>query len=484
MARITYVTAVTAYIDAGRADGVADSALVAVRRGGREIARLRVQYLSEHRAACAILDSAPPPAVGDTVYFAVATPVAAGAVPAPPAALHAAPLRRHRPFVRGMVAIDLFTARAAGGGGSFTEPGLELQLTPAGETPVQLLLDGRLRRPGTAGTETRVYQAAVAWASPLGARVSVGRQFVDGVPPAGPVDGVQAVVARPAWRAGVFAGTQPLGAEYRVSGEITTLGGFVSRGGRAGEAGSWSTTVGVNGSYDHWRTNREYLYLEGRYVTPRVSGFVAQEIDYYRPWKRVGGEHAFSLTSTFAAAQVEVLSGVSVNAGVDSRRNVRLFNDVVSAESTFDAAFRRGGWVGLDARVAGHAYFDLSARATGGGPEGRTVAYTAMANVERLGPAGTFTRMRATRYLGPGRSGWLGAVGGGVAPGDRWRLGADAGARVEQVAIFSGNQISRWVDVSLDVTLGRTWYATLTATRQRGGGASDDQLFAILAWRF
>ena len=72
-----------------------------------------------------------------------------------------------------------------------------------------------------------------------------------------------------------------------------------------------------------------------------------QEVDYYRAWKQAIGEPAWSPTGTFATARYEVTRAVSLNAGYDSRRNVRLYRDAVTPETAFDDAFRQGVWGGL-----------------------------------------------------------------------------------------------------------------------------------------
>ena len=67
IAHITYLTSVSAYLDAGRLDGLRDSAQVTVVRHGTAIGILQVQYLASHSSSCAILAlTATPLAVGDS----------------------------------------------------------------------------------------------------------------------------------------------------------------------------------------------------------------------------------------------------------------------------------------------------------------------------------------------------------------------------------------------------------------------------------
>jgi len=68
-ARVTYVTTSSAYIDAGRQDGLEEGDLVQIMRGGEPIAVLKVSYLASNKASCTILESSSTPVVGDAVAF-------------------------------------------------------------------------------------------------------------------------------------------------------------------------------------------------------------------------------------------------------------------------------------------------------------------------------------------------------------------------------------------------------------------------------
>ena len=488
VAAVTYLTVSTAYINAGRDDGLTDSMRLDVFRKGRRVGAIRVQFLASHQASCDIVDTVQALAVGDSARYVPASPPRTAAAAAPAGWR---PASRALPVLTGTVGLEYFSV--SGSGVHLSQPGLDLRFYagPAG-APWTGVVDLRERRattaaPGTptaVASESRVYQAVVRW-QPSGSpvRVGLGRQFVEGVSAVGLIDGLQITRETPAWAAGAFFGTQPGLSDLEFSSEIRMLGVFVRRQGRPAGGGAWSLTAGASGSYQIWHTNREFLYFEARYFGPKLSGFLSQEVDYYRPWKRVGGESAFSPTATFGQMRYEVSQAWSVEGGVDERRNVRLFEDVVSPESTFDAAFRRGAWVGTTLRPDPHVWVDLDARASDGGAIGRTASYTASVAVLRLGALGAGIRTRGTYYLSPGRTGRLEAVNLGISPADRWRLGVDAGLRNENVAILAAPQVTRWVGASLDVSLARSWFATVSATRQRGGGQDSDQLFALFSYR-
>ena len=487
-ARITYLTITTAYVNAGRDDGLRDSTRLDVIRSGKRVGTIRISFLASHQAAGDIVDTVSALVVGDSARY---LPVAA-----PPTRVATGPGRTYSrsrgSSLYGTVGVEYFSV--TGDGVRLSQPGLDVRAFggPAG-SPLSIGLDLRERRVTTAAEgsptavadESRVYQAVARWQTPGSpVRVGIGRQFVDGMPAVGLIDGLQIERAGPEWSTGAFAGTQPGLADLEVSGDIRELGAYVRRQGRPAAGGFWSVTAGASGSYQGWRTNREFFYFEARYFGPRLSGFLSQEVDYYRPWKRIAGQSAFSPTATFGDVRYQVSRAWSLEGGVDERRNVVLFQDAVSPESTFDAAFRRGAWLGTTIRPGPHLLVDLDARASDGGSIGRTDSYTGALALERLGALGGAFRFRGTRYLSPGRTGWLGAVNVGIAPADRWRLAVDAGQRQESVTILPGTQVTRWAGVDFDLSLAREWFGTVSFTRQRGALQDTDQLFLLFTYRF
>jgi hypothetical protein len=298
----------------------------------------------------------------------------------------------------------------------------------------------------------------------------------------GLVDGVSAVLDRPTWSGGVFVGSEPDSLSLGFSHAITQLGSYVQRHSRIGSAARWGLTAGLSGSYLAGGTNREFLYLQGDYATRRLSVYAAQEVDYYRRWRRVGGEHAISPTSTFANFQFHLTEAISVTAGVDNRRSVRLYRDVVNPETTFDDAFRRGGWASLTAR-GGRFQATVDTRMSGGGAFGSTAATTVSLGADRLRPYGLSLRSRSTRYTSVGRRGWLQALTVGVEPGGRGSLQVTGGWRSERdgAAITSAVQ---WVSADVDVSVTRSLLLIVSAYREHGGTDAHELLYAGLSSRF
>jgi hypothetical protein len=244
-------------------------------------------------------------------------------------------------------------------------------------------------------------------------------------------------------------------------------------------------TFGAAGSYQAAHANREFAFAQGSYFSRRFSTFITQEVDYYRPWKLLPGMKPISLTSTFAFSQYHVTQDLTLNAGFDNRRNVRLYRDVVNPETAFDDTYRQGAWAGMWLQLARRFRLGLDARFSGGGPAGGANSYTLSFSADRLTRMAMGLRTRTTYYTAPHLSGVLQSAALGFAPGDRLRLELNGGLRAEQDAqVGPGTVAVTWVGTDADVTLARAWYVMVSATRQRGGVDGYDQIFAGLSFRF
>jgi hypothetical protein len=311
--------------------------------------------------------------------------------------------------------------------------------------------------------------------------VTAGRQFAPGIAAVGLVDGVSVQVDRRRWSGGAFAGAEPEPLHLGFSSAVTTLGAYVERHSLVGARTRWSLSAGASGSYRHSGTNREFLYLRGDYRTKRLAINLAQEVDYYRPWRRVGGEKAISPTSSYANVRFQVTQGVHLTTGLDHRRSVRLYDDVVNPVTVFDDTFRRGIWAGVAARFARHFQVSLDGRTNHDSSRGTANTFTLVFGVDRVSPLGVSVRTRSTRYTTPVRQGWLNSVSLGVEPFGRGSLQLSSGWRSEQGAAPTS---LRWLSADMDVSVLRSLFVIVSAYQERGGMASHDLLFGGARVRF
>jgi hypothetical protein len=188
--------------------------------------------------------------------------------------------------------------------------------------------------------------------------------------------------------------------------------------------------------------------------------------------------------------QFRLADFLSLNGGVDNRRNVRLYRDYVSPETTFDDSFRQGVWGGLYLSAGPHFRAGADARRSSGGPAGNADSYTGSLGVDQLTSLGMAVRARSTHYASPQLNGWLHALSLGATPVGRLHLELNGGVRTEHGPLStalpadSGLTHIRWYGIDADIGLGRSWYLLVSGTRTRGGFESNDQLFTSLSLRF
>ena len=497
IAHITYLTGKTAYVDAGRLDGVREATRLDVIRGGTTVGVLKVAYVASHRASCDIVSTTSLLAVGDSVRFVAVVAPRDSTVAARTTGTASSSGRESSRRLRGRAGVAYFLMQQhAGAGGRVSEPALDFRLDgqPFDASAVNLAVDVRARRTytilsdGSAVTDdrNRVYQAALSMNAPgAPTRLTIGRQISGNLASVGLFDGLLAEMNRPDWSTGVFTGSQPEPLGLGFSSSVLELGGYAQRHSRPGAASQWAATFGVAGSYQAAHANREFAFAQGSYFSRRFSTFITQEVDYYRSWKLLPGMKPISLTSTFAFVQYHVTQDLTLDAGFDNRRNVRLYRDVVNPETAFDDTYRQGAWAGLWVQLARRFRLGLDGRSSSGGPAGDANSYTLSFSADGLTRLGMGLRTRTTYYTSPQLSGVLQSAALAFAPGDRLRLELNGGLRAEQDALAGPGTVAvTWVGADVDVTLARAWYVLISATRQRGGVDGYDQLYGGLSFRF
>jgi hypothetical protein len=493
---ITYLTSVTAYLGAGRDEGLLPGATLEVTRAGSVVGLLTVTDVSSHRAASAITRADQPLAVGDSATFgpAAATPAALAA--ATPATERRTGPRRPPP-IRGRVGLRYLYASGPNGVRTLSQPSLDLRLDGAdlGRTGVGVSVDLRARWTNSGGTGVvastdglaRLYQAAIFF-DPVGGpvRAVVGRQMSPTLATVAFLDGALIEARGRSWAVGVVGGTEPDPVTFGASGQVKDVGGYLQFRSAPGGARRWTATLGAMGSYTEGHSNREFAYLQGGYMAPRFSVFLAQEVDYYAPWKVEAGEpSALSPTSSYANLRWRVADPVTIAAGYDNRRNVRLFRDLVNPETVFDDAFRQGYWGSVTVTPARHLMLGVEGRSGAGGTAGRAEALSLNAGLNGLGRLAFGVRLRATRYTNPNTDGWLGTVALTMMPASRIALELNGGLRTENNPLFDPAQRQLyWLGGYADIALMRTLYFMVSVNHETGSLDATDQAYAGVSYRF
>lgn len=493
-AKVTYFTGTTLYLNAGGEEGLASGVVLTVMRGREVVATCTVGQVSTHKATCSIERSLLEPAVGDVATFVGESVPEVVAEAAKPRAARSRSGRR--PGIRGRVGVRyLFVHDRENEHSDYSQPALDLRIDGSriGGSAWGFDLDARARRTkrelAGGGSEsenrTRVYRAAVSRegsADPFS--FAVGRQFSPPVAAVSVFDGVSAEYARSRWAIGLISGSQPDPVDYGYSGEIRDHGVYVRFDNDPAARYRFAVSTGLIGSYQESEVNREFLYVQTRFYGPKLSFYATEEIDYNRDWKAEAGEDAVSVTSTYANVDLRATSWLSLRAGYDSRRNVRLYRDFINPEIEFDDSFREGMWVGLTTRFAGRLSLGLDARSNLGGSAGRSAAYTATFGASRLLRRFDL-RARSTRYENDLETGWLHSLTGGAYFGQRLHVQIGGGLRNERALSGTASaDDSVWLNADLDLALGRHWYWIVSADRTTGDVDSTDQYYSGISYRF
>jgi len=494
--RVSYLAGGSVYIESGALDGIAMGDTLEVLRGGEPLGRLIVRFVSSHRASCDTLGVAELPQVGDAVRFtpAAAAPdtlaSAASGVPLPAAAAAPGPKATrasaaHR--MRGRIGASWLRVESQGSG--YSQPALDVRVDAAAAA-ADLAVDIRSRRTIYTGTDLqegigRVYRMSLSFHDASASRrVTLGRQTAPSLAALSLFDGVHASLGRERWSAGIFAGTQPDPERYRVSGDIVESGGYMEWRSRPRAERRWTLTSGAIASFDHGNVNRDHMFVQASYADRALWASLAQEVDLYTGWKREMGEPLLSPSSTFLTARAQVTRMLTLNGGLDTRRNVLLFSDPATPETEFDDSYHDGAWIGGELAPAGHLRLGADARFGAGGEGGGYHSWTATGEVLRIPGLEADARWRSTRFVGDRSTEWLHSGGLTVRPFGQTQLGVNAGVRTVQDVISLVETRVRWEGADLSVGVGRSWYLMLSAERDHGFQTEDLHVYSGLSWLF
>lgn len=498
---IVYLTASTAYANIGREDGLAEGDTIEIVRDGVVVASLRVSHLSSHRASFELGDSSQGIRVGDQVRFTPHRPIGDAAESATNSSPDAKPRRRGgglaRAGLRGRVGIRYLSIRDRTDTGSdLSQPALDLRLdgNRIGGGPMDLAIDVRGRRTYTAASDgatsrddiTRVYRMSLSFhADGPGMTLTGGRQYSPTLSAVSVFDGLLLDFTNERRSFGLFSGTQPDPIDYGYSDEIREHGVYGELHSRPGSRRNWAVALGGVGSYVGSEINREFLFLQTRYNSPRLYIYLSQEIDHNRDWKLEYDDSSISPTSTLFNIGVRASRVVTLRAGYDSRHRIRLYRDRVTPETEFDDANRLGARAGLTFQSRVHFRVALDARTNGGENAGEAKSYTLTFGALSFSRQNVGFTMRVTRYTNERVEGQLYSASIGTNLGRRVRLQVGGGLRDEiPVGLLVTPSNLTWISADLDVNLGRHWYLLLAAERTTSEIEEAQQYYSSLTYRF
>ncbi|MEK7316750.1 MAG: hypothetical protein AAB011_11240, partial [Candidatus Eisenbacteria bacterium] len=469
------------YLEAGREQGVTSGDSAEARRDGRRIAGLIVREVTSRRALCDTFAVVATPAIGDDVHYTArplpeAVPAGTDTTVTDTGVAPARPIssRTARRAWRGRIGAGFLSVNPEHGS-SISQPTLNFRLDRRGAA-IDFHGDVRGRTTGTSNAterEARVYRMAATIHDALSRRrVTFGRQVLTSAPGAAFFDGVVAEIDRGAWTFGAFGGGAPEPSDFTPSFSQIQAGGF-ARVRRSRDRRSWSATMGLLDARYKGVIDRNALFLDVSHSAPGRALFAAEEMDLNPSWKRNLGDPAVSATSTFFYGRQSFGKGVSLDAGFDNRRSVRLARDRESAETVFDDRYRRGGSTGLTWEPKRWLRVGGSGRWSAGLPHA-TRSFTGTLFVGRPKALDVALRLRATRIEGES-DGWLRVAEGEWSWGPSGRVLLRGGWEHWNDANGLTETGDRWQGLELERSLGTRVYGFASGERRDGDGGRVTQ---------
>ncbi|MFQ5598957.1 MAG: hypothetical protein ACE5G2_00225 [Candidatus Krumholzibacteriia bacterium] len=346
---VQYVSATNIYLDVGKTSGLTQQAVVWVVRSGQRVAKLQVEFVAQHSAACRVDAGSVEIQVGDVVEF---SPAVVSDAPGGAADRRDAGVRGPQPQVtsagnswnrlwsrfgqvRGRV-VTYYT-QSSDAGGTYRNPSLFADVRFTGHDQEDLTVRVRADRPafsaddgsaggGSTASDLRMFEARMRYRTAGAAfELEGGRLLPRRLENMGTIDG-----ASVSWRArqGVRVGAAVgQGAELGVrgfAGHGKKFGGYVELDWRRNER-SWHALLSGAQLLDPDVTRRQFLILRSSATLSRdVRTFQSLEVDVNPGWKRSLGEPRVGLTAWSLGSQFRVRPDVTLLFGLDSRRSVLL----------------------------------------------------------------------------------------------------------------------------------------------------------------
>lgn len=493
-ARITYLSGSSAYLEAGTKDGIREGTKLEVIRGGESIASLVAEFVSTTRASCKVERSSMPIAVGDSVRYIPAR-ADTRAAPATGGVTRSRARSASTGALSGRIGVR-YLVLDPGFGSKLTQPAVDLRLDGQriGGSPLGIAADVRAQRSnsssssGTLGTSnvTRVYQAALIL-NPVSvpARVTIGRQFAAALSSVGVFDGVEVDFDRPRWSFGAFGGYEPDESTFGLSSTTKQYGAYVQVHNRPAQTPLWSFTTGGVGAYTLGEIDREFTFARVTFNNRRLSVYAVQELDINRDWRSVAESASTTPTASFVTASLSLTDGLSLNAGMDKRRNVRLYRDYLTPEIAFDDSFRQGEWGGLSLNLFSHVRVSADARSSSGVSTGDTRSMTGSFSLYRLTPLRIGIHARATNFSGSLSDGQLRSGSLEINPFSSVRIEVSGGTRDSSQPLDSTSATHlKWIGADADFSIGRSVYLMLSTNRETGPTDRSLYSFVSLSYRF
>lgn len=374
---VSYLSATSVYLDAGRGEGLEIGTRLKVVRSGESIAELEVAFVAEHSASCKVITQGLAVQAGDRVVpLAPLQPKSeAPSAPAPSAGGAPSPYqswtrderraveRRRWAKTYGSVVLGYRTSSDDFGHSIDETMGrFSLRLSEIGGRPWELRVRTRTRETSRDGygpdvleshRDDRLYELSLSYAPPEGRfSLMLGRLGASPFISLGYLDGVLAQVRLGRrFFVGAFGGARPELEQLGFGTAGSKYGAFVRFATERSNDRVYAEVVlgGVSERSDSGEVSRDYVTLESRFgAGSRWWLFQRAELDLNRGWREeIAGESSQISNASFGAS-FRFTGHLSARVSYDQRRNYLTFETRPRPEEIFSRYFREGGRVSLE----------------------------------------------------------------------------------------------------------------------------------------
>jgi hypothetical protein len=366
---VRYRSASNVYLDGGQAEGLSVGDHLAVVAGTETVGELEVLFLAEASASCRVVSEKRAIHAGDTATLMRKTPppeevktaeVKDATQPAvlPPTEqpLALTTMAPHVPWarVRGYASVGLYKVSDAGGGTGFEQRTgrLDVSVSEIGGQP--LSLNSRFRTRGDLRTlslgstqmarRDDLYELSLRY-EPTSDNVAfeVGRLGSARFSSVGYLDGglFRVRLGSPMQIGGFFGRRSDIeGVGPEAEGQ--RYGAFVRFSPRNQYSAAYDVFLAFVRQFSQAEISREFLGIESRFGSGRVSVFERAEVDINRGWRRDVAGKDYQVSNLSVAANTRFSRSVSAVISYDGLRNYRDYVTRAVPERIFDDLMHQG----------------------------------------------------------------------------------------------------------------------------------------------
>jgi hypothetical protein len=363
--KISYISKENVYVDKGKKSGLSIGDTLIAKRDGEIIANLKILYVAEHSASCAVLNQKENLHIGDKVDFFLKSVKSkeADLIVFPEDQPTQDSYRKKlstKPFARisGGLSLQWYHYDDQSGNElNFNQPTVRLDLKAKelwGKKyffviKMRLRKNERTRSYSTDIKEkewrNRIYSFYFSYednSSPINYRI--GRILTPNLRGIGYLDGLQLQHnINKDFNWGVYAGLQSSWQFATAEDSLKKYGLFISYKNGDFQSNRFAGTIAYNAVYHGQTVSRENFYFQSSFHSyDKLSIYQSMEVDMNTSWRREKEDQFISLTSFYLSVRYKLSNTVRSGISYDNRKNFYRYSTREIPEDFYDLAFRHG----------------------------------------------------------------------------------------------------------------------------------------------